>query len=54
MQHIHVFDLEFPVGFEFDWHRDYCNGWQVERNFAPALNIRDTARCERHQVRVGA
>jgi hypothetical protein len=43
MQHIHVFDLEFPVGFEFDWHRDYCNGWEVERNFAPALNIRDTS-----------
>ena len=38
-----VFDLEFPLGFEFDWHRDYRNGRQVERGFATALNIRDTA-----------
>ena len=43
MERIHVFDLEFPLGFEFDWHRDYCYGRQVERRFAGALNIRDTA-----------
>ncbi len=40
---IHVFDLEFPLGFEFDWHRDYYHGRQVARRFAPALNIRDAA-----------
>ena len=43
MGHIRVFDLEFPLGFEFDWHRDYCHGQQVERRFAGALNIRDAA-----------
>jgi hypothetical protein len=43
MESIQVFDLEFPVGFEFDWHRDYCYGKQVERRFAGTLNIRDTA-----------
>jgi Heparinase II/III-like protein/Heparinase II/III N-terminus len=43
MKHVHIFDLEFPLGFEFDWHRDYCNGRQVERSFATTLNIRDTA-----------
>jgi hypothetical protein len=43
MECIRVFDLEFPAGFEFDWHRDYCYGKQVERRFAGALNIRDTA-----------
>lgn len=42
MESIHVFDLEFPVGFEFDWHRDYRYGRQVERSFAGTLNIRDT------------
>ena len=43
VEHIRVFDLEFPLGFEFDWHRDYRNGRQVERSFATTLNIRDTA-----------
>ena len=33
----------FPMGFEFDWHRDYRYGRQVERSFAGTLNIRDTA-----------
>jgi hypothetical protein len=42
MEHIQVFDLEFPLGFEFDWHRDYRYGRQVEPRFAGALNIRDT------------
>lgn len=37
-----IFDLKFPVGFEFDWHRDYRYGRQVERGFAGAMNIRDT------------
>jgi hypothetical protein len=43
MERITVFDLEFPLGFEFDWHRDYRYGRQVEPRFAGALNIRDTA-----------
>jgi len=43
MERIQVFDIEFPVGFEFDWHRDYRYGKQVERRFAGAMNIRDTA-----------
>jgi len=43
MERIAVFDLEFPLGFEFDWHRDYRYGRQVEPRFAGALNIRDTA-----------
>jgi hypothetical protein len=43
MGRILVFDLEFPLGFEFDWHRDYHYGRQVEPRFAGALNIRDTA-----------
>jgi Heparinase II/III-like protein/Heparinase II/III N-terminus len=43
MESIHVFDLEFPLGFEFDWHRDYRYGRQVRRDFAGTLNIRDTA-----------
>ncbi len=40
---MHIFDLEFPLGFEFDWHCDYRDGRQVERRFAGALNVRDTA-----------
>jgi hypothetical protein len=43
MKRIHVFDLEFPLGFEFDWHRDYRYRRQVKRRFAGTLNIRDTA-----------
>jgi hypothetical protein len=43
MEHIRVFDLQFPLGFEFDWHRDYRYGKQIERSFAGTLNIRDTA-----------
>ena len=43
MHRIRVFDLEFPLGFEFDWHRDYRYERQVERRFAGTLNIRDTA-----------
>jgi Heparinase II/III-like protein/Heparinase II/III N-terminus len=43
MERIPVFDLEFPLGFEFDWHRDYRYGRQVEVDFAGAMNIRDTA-----------
>jgi Heparinase II/III-like protein/Heparinase II/III N-terminus len=43
MEKIHIFDLEFPLGFEFDWHHDYRNSKQVERSFAGTLNIRDTA-----------
>lgn len=43
MERIHVFDLEFPLGFEFDWLRDYRSARRVDRRFAGALNIRDTA-----------
>ena len=43
MERIPVFDLEFPLGFEFDWHRDYRYGRQVESGFAGVMNIRDTA-----------
>jgi Heparinase II/III-like protein/Heparinase II/III N-terminus len=43
MEQIRIFDLEFPLGFAFDWHCDYRDGRQVERRFAGALNIRDTA-----------
>jgi hypothetical protein len=43
MERIHVFDLEFPVEFDFDWHRDYRYGRQVEPRFAGSLNIRETA-----------
>jgi hypothetical protein len=43
MEKIRVFDLEFPLGFEFDWHRDYRYGKRVEPRFAGAMNIRDTA-----------
>jgi hypothetical protein len=43
VERIHIFDLEFPLGFEFDWHRDYRYGRQVEPGFAGTLNIRDTA-----------
>ncbi len=42
MESIHVFELEFPLGFDFDWHRDYRYERQVERRFAGTMNIRDT------------
>jgi hypothetical protein len=43
MECVRVFDLRFPLGFEFDWHRDYRHGGRVERRFASTLNLRDTA-----------
>src|ERR1700674_2784650 len=43
MDSIRVFDLEFPLGFELDWHGDYRYSRQVERCFAGALNIRNGA-----------
>jgi Heparinase II/III-like protein/Heparinase II/III N-terminus len=43
MEQIHAFDLKFPVGFEFDWHRDYRYERQVQPGFAGTMNIRDTA-----------
>ena len=43
MKNIRVFDLEFPIGFDFDWHRDYRYGHQVECAFAGTLDIRDTS-----------
>jgi len=43
MDQIRIFDLEFPVGFDFDWHRDYRYERHVQRDFAGNLNIRDTS-----------
>ena len=43
LEHFRIFDLEFPVGFEFDWHRDYRNSKQVPKSFALSLDIRDPA-----------
>lgn len=40
---IRVFDLEFPLGHLFDWHRDYRYGAAVSKKFSGAINIRDTA-----------
>jgi hypothetical protein len=42
MERIQIFDLEFPVGFDFDWHHDYRNNKQVERRFSGRLDIRNT------------
>jgi len=42
MESIHVFELKFPLGFDFDWHWDYRYERQVERRFAGTMNIRDT------------
>jgi len=42
MERIQIFDLEFPVEFDFDWHHDYCNNKQVERRFSGRLDIRST------------
>lgn len=33
--------MEFPVEFEFDWHRDYSTGKLAPRKFAGAVDIRD-------------
>ena len=54
MERIPVFDLEFPLGFEFDWHRDYRYERQVEPRFAGAMNIRDTALVSDIKYAVGA
>lgn len=43
MDQIRIFDLSFPLGFEFDWHLDYRYDRQVESSFASTLNIRDTS-----------
>jgi hypothetical protein len=42
MERIKIFDLEFPIGFDFDWHRDYLNNKDVERRFSGRLDIRNT------------
>ena len=36
-----IFNLDFPVGFDFDWHRDYRNDKQAARTFGPLLDTRD-------------
>lgn len=38
---LRIFNLDFPVNFNFDWHRDYRHDKRVARMFAPMLNIRD-------------
>ena len=43
IESISIFDLEFPNGFDFDWHRDYKYDKQVEAGFSPLLNIRNMA-----------
>lgn len=43
LEHFRVFDLEFPMGFDLDWHHDYCNERQIASGFADSLNIRDTS-----------
>ena len=43
LESIRIFDLDFPLGFDFDWHRDYRYERQVERQFSGTMNIRDTA-----------
>jgi hypothetical protein len=43
MKRIRVFDLELPLRFDFDWHRDYRYGSQLERRFAGTLNLRNSA-----------
>jgi hypothetical protein len=58
MDRIRIFDLEFPVGYAFDWHWDYRHGIAAPRKFSPLLNIRNTDsigdikyvwECNRHQ-----
>jgi hypothetical protein len=55
---VRIFDLEFPVGYEFDWHRDYRHGVVAPRRFSRLLNLRNTStigdvkyiwECNRHQ-----
>jgi hypothetical protein len=38
---LRIFDLDFPVSFDFDWHRDYRNNKQAARRFGPMLDTRD-------------
>ena len=42
MDHVRIFDLEFPVDFVFDWHRDYRNDKRLQRGFSGRLDIRNT------------
>jgi hypothetical protein len=43
MEHIRIFDLEFPVDFCFEWHRDYRNNKQLKQGFSGWLDTRNTA-----------
>ncbi|HTV09551.1 MAG TPA: alginate lyase family protein [Candidatus Aquilonibacter sp.] len=40
---IRVFDHSFPIGFAFDWHRDYRDSQQIAATFSGRLNIRDVS-----------
>lgn len=42
MGSIRIFDLEFPVDSDFDWHRDYRSNKKVEQGFSGWLDIRNT------------
>ena len=42
MEYVHIFDLDFPVDHDFDWHYDYHNNKKVERRFSGWLDIRNT------------
>lgn len=37
----HLFGLEFPAEFKFDWHRDYSTGKIAPGTFAGGIDIRD-------------
>jgi hypothetical protein len=58
MEQIQIFDLNFPVGFVFDWHRDYRYGGIAPTKFSRFINlqrrrelgdIKYTWECNRHQ-----
>ncbi len=38
---VSIFDLEFPAGFQFEWHRDYRHNKQAAKKFGPTLDTRD-------------
>jgi len=58
IEQIQIFDLNFPVGFDFDWHKDYRYGGIAPRRFSRLLNlhggrglidIKYIWECNRHQ-----
>jgi Heparinase II/III-like protein/Heparinase II/III N-terminus len=58
MEQIQIFHLTFPVGFAFDWHRDYRHGGIAPAKFSKLINLRGSRtlidvkyiwECNRHQ-----